>query len=278
MRLRKKHVKGAAIWLVCLMFALISFAPVLRSVLTSFKTYIETQMFPPKLLPKVFSLDNYKALLLGRGSVVKPLLNSLEVSAATTVICLIIGIPAGYSLSRFKTKHTHGIQMWVIGMRMAPAVAVLVPYYIIYSKLGLVNSKVGLVILYVLSNVTFAVWLLSVFFDGVSKEIEEAAMVDGLSHWGTLIRIVVPLAANSILIIAAFVFIFSWNELIYAMNLCGQQTQTLPVILSTYASDVSVQYQMMTATQVIQIIPVAIITLLIQKNILTGLSFGAVKG
>lgn len=278
MRIRRKHIKLALVWIVCLLFALVSFLPILWSFLTSFKTYIETQMFPPSLLPRSFNLDNYITLFTSRSSIVQPLINSLIVSAVTTVVCLLIAIPAGYSLSRFKNKHTKGIQMWVIGMRMAPAVAVLVPYYVILSKLGLINSLPGLIILYVFSNVTFAVWLLSVFFDGISKEIEEAAMVDGLGHWGTLVRIVVPLATNIILVIAAFVFIFSWNELIFAMNLCGQQTQTLPVILSTYASDVSVQYQMMTATQVIQLIPVAIITLLIQKNILTGLSFGAVKG
>lgn len=278
MKLRIKQIKKLLVWIVCFCFSMISLLPILWSVLTSFKKYIETQMFPPRILPDRFSLNNYAELFKGSSSIVKPLLSSLEVAVITTVVVLIIAIPAAYSMSRFKTKRTHDIQMWVIGMRMAPAVAVLVPYYIIYSRLGLVNNKGGLILLYILSNVTFAVWLLSVFFDGVSKEIEEAAMVDGLGHWGTLLRIVIPLAMNSILIIAAFVFIFSWNELIYAMNLCGQQTQTLPVILSTYASDVSVQYQMMTATQVIQIIPVALITLLIQKNILTGLSFGAVKG
>lgn len=278
MKVQIKHIKKILVWIVCFCFSMISMLPILWSVLTSFKTYIETQIFPPRILPDHFNLNNYAALFKGSNSIMKPLLSSFQIAIITTVVVLIIAIPAAYSMSRFKTKKTHDLQMWIIGMRMAPAVAVLVPYYIIYSKMGLVNNKAGLVVLYILSNVTFAVWLLSVFFDGVSKEIEEAAMVDGLNHWGTLLRIVIPLAMNSILIIAAFVFIFSWNELIYAMNLCGQQTQTLPVILSTYASDVSVQYQMMTATQVIQIIPVAIITLLIQKNILTGLSFGAVKG
>ena len=278
MKFRMKWIKKLLVWMVCFCFSMMSLLPILWSVLTSFKKYIETQIFPPKILPDQLSLHNYAELFTGSSSIVKPLLSSLGVAVITTVIVLLIAIPAAYSMSRFRTKRTHDIQMWVIGMRMAPAVAVLVPYYIIYSRIGLVNNKGGLIVLYVLSNVTFAVWLLSVFFDGVSKEIEEAAMVDGLGHWGTLLRIVIPLAMNSILIIAAFVFIFSWNELIYAMNLCGQQTQTLPVILSTYASDVSVQYQMMTATQVIQIIPVALITLLIQKNILTGLSFGAVKG
>ena len=234
MKFRMKWIKKLLVWMVCFCFSMMSLLPILWSVLTSFKKYIETQIFPPKILPDQFSLHNYAELFKGSSSIVKPLLSSLEVAVITTVIVLLIAIPAAYSMSRFRTKRTHDIQMWVIGMRMAPAVAVLVPYYIIYSRIGLVNNKGGL--------------------------------------------IVIPLAMNSILIIAAFVFIFSWNELIYAMNLCGQQTQTLPVILSTYASDVSVQYQMMTATQVIQIIPVALITLLIQKNILTGLSFGAVKG
>ncbi len=273
-RTRKKGV----LLIACSLISMVSILPIIWAIITSFKTYIETQVFPPDIFAKNPNFNNYIKLFTGHTSVLRPLMNSLFVSVMTTIIVLILAIPAGYSLARFKTKSSQKIQMWIIGLRMMPLISVLLPYYILFSKIGLTNNRWGLIILYVMSNVTFAVWLLTVFFEGLPVEVEEAARVDGLSHFGVLRKMVVPLAANSILIIAAFVFIFSWNELIFAMNLTGTQTQTLPVILSTYASDVSVQYQMMTATQVIQIIPVAIITLLIQKNILTGLSFGAVKG
>lgn len=273
-----KARKKVVLLIVCFLISMGSILPIIWAILTSFKTYIETQAFPPDIFAKNPNFNNYIKLLTGHTSVLKPLMNSLYVSVMTTIIVLILAVPAAYSLARFKTKSTQKIQMWIIGLRMTPLISVLLPYYILFSKIGLTNNRWGLIILYVMSNVTFAVWLLTVFFEGLPVEVEEAARVDGLSHFSVLRKMVIPLAANSIMIIAAFVFIFSWNELIFAMNLTGTESQTLPVILSTYASDVSVQYQMMTATQIIQIIPVAIITLLIQKNILTGLSFGAVKG
>ncbi|MGB8452284.1 MAG: carbohydrate ABC transporter permease [Anaerocolumna sp.] len=273
-RTRKKGV----LLIVCFLISMVSILPIIWAILTSFKTYIETQAFPLNIFAKSPNFNNYIKLFTSHTSVLKPLMNSFFVSMMTTIMVLVLAIPAAYSLARFKTKSTQKIQMWIIGLRMTPLISVLLPYYILFSKIGLTNNRWGLIILYVMSNVTFAVWLLTVFFEGLPVEVEEAARVDGLSYFSVLRKMVIPLAANSILIIAAFVFIFSWNELIFAMNLTGTETQTLPVILSTYASDVSVQYQMMTATQIIQIIPVAVITLLIQKNILTGLSFGAVKG
>jgi len=262
-------------------FVFISFVstfPILWALSTSFKSYIQTQMFPPVWLPTQLRWDNYAELFVGPTSIGPALVNSLVVSAVSTVIVMLLSIPAAYSLARFRTKKTEEVQFWIVSLRMLPPIAAMIPMFVLFSHLGLTNNIWGLVVVYVMVNSTFAVWLLTVFFQGVPLEVEEAAMIDGLSYTGALLRVLMPLAANGVWVITAFVFIFCWNELAFALVLTGQGTQTLPVVLSGYASDVSVQYQTMAATQIVQIVPVAILTFLIQRNILTGLSFGAVKG
>ncbi|MED4958740.1 carbohydrate ABC transporter permease [Paenibacillus macerans] len=273
-----KTVKNTLLRIVCLGIALFSVFPILWAIGTSFKSYIQTQMYPPIWVPDQLRWSNYAKLFDGAGSILPSLLNSLIIAVLTTVFVMLLAIPAAYSLARFKTERTQKIQFWIISLRMMPPVAAMIPLYILFSRLGLTNTIWGMVIVYTMVNATFAVWLLAVFFEGVPREVEEAAMIDGLSYFGSMIRILLALAANGVLVIAAFVFIFSWNELAFALVLTGQGSQTLPVVLSGYASDVSVQYQTMAATQIVQIIPVAVLTFLIQRNILTGLSFGAVKG
>ncbi|XID90753.1 carbohydrate ABC transporter permease [Paenibacillaceae bacterium WGS1546] len=273
-----KAMKNGILWLLCLMISLVSLLPILWSLGTSFKSYIQTQMYPPLWLPTEFRWSNYTGLFQGAVSIWPSLVNSFVVALVATLIVMLLSIPAAYSLARFRTRKTQDVQMWIISLRMMPPVAAMIPIYILFGKLGLTNHIGGLVIVYVMMNATFAVWLLTIFFSGVPREVEEASHIDGLSYFGSLVRVLIPLAANGIWVIAAFVFIFCWNELAFAMVLTGQGTQTLPVVLSGYASDVSVQYQTMAATQMVQLLPVAILTFLIQRNILTGLSFGAVKG
>ncbi|MCL6445232.1 MAG: carbohydrate ABC transporter permease [Alicyclobacillus sp.] len=274
----RRGLKKRILWILCLLITLVSTVPILWILDTSLKTFIETQTTPPDVLPKHVQWQNYINVFMGPSAITSYLVNSSLVSITATVLTLALSVPAAYALARTPFARARDIQFWIISIRMMPAVAAMVPLSILFEKVGLSNNLWALILVYTMQNTSFAVWLLTIFFTNVPVEVEEAGMVDGLSRWWTMIKVAIPLASTGIWVIAAFVFIFCWNELPFALVLTGQGTQTLPVLLSTFASDTAVAYQNMATVAIIQIIPVTVITFLIQRNLLTGLSFGAVKG
>jgi len=274
-RPRRRTSRSVLVALVLLVVA-VNLAPFLWMIGDSFKTYIQTQV-PGDIIPHPFIFANYAGLFSGSSSVTRFFDNSLVVSVSVTVLTLVLSVPAAYALARLTTRRTRDLQFTIISLKMMPAVAVLVPFSIVLSELGLTTSLLGLIIVEVMINSAFAVWLLSIFFSYLPTEVEEAGMLDGMGRFGVMWRIALPLARTGVLVVAVFVFIFSWNELPFALVLTGPTTQTLPVYLSGFASDVAVSYQTMSAVGVLQIAPVVILTLLIQKRLVTGLSLGALR-
>ncbi len=269
-------VRRAGLITVTVLVVLANLAPFVWMVATSLKTRIETQQ-PQVLLPRQARWDNYTELFTGTSPVLTYLQNSLISAAVATVVTMALAVPAAYALARIRMRGARDLQFGIISIKMMPQMAILVPISIAFAYVGLTRSLAGLIIVLILVNASFAVWLLSIFFSQLPSEVEEAGMLDGLSRWGVLWRIAVPLTRTSILVIATFVFIFSWNELPFALVLTQQDTATLPVFLSSFASQTSIAYHTMAAVGVVQLIPVVLLTFMIQRHIVRGLSFGAVK-
>ena len=268
--------KGIA-WLLALLLATISVAPILWIVVTSFKTFIQTQAIPP-VWPSFTDVDNYVSQFSGSNSALGPLLRSLVVATVTMIITIVVAVPAAYSLARYRIFRKQDVQFWIISSRMMPLIAGVIPLAALLEVVHLYDTLPGLIIVYVGVNLSFAVWLLSIFFQSVPLEVEQAAHIDGLSRFGVLWHISIPLARASIFVVAIFTWILSWNELLDALVLTSGATETLPVFLSKFASNTLTAYQQMAAVATVQILPAVIITFFAQRYIVAGLSMGALSG
>ncbi len=205
--------------------------------------------------------------------------NSVIVSASTAVFTTLAAAGAGYAFSRFVFRG----KFWLVGLmlvtQMFPLVMIIAPIFKLFSPLGLTNSLTGLVIIYTAYNVPFAAFLMQSFFDGIPKELEEAAMIDGATRFGALRQIVLPLTLPGIAATLGFVFTAAWSELLFALMLNSrQESTTFPVGLLTFVSKFSVDFGQMMAAGVLALIPVCIFFFLIQRHLVQGLTAGAVKG
>lgn len=273
---RRRRRDTRWIWMIVAgLVALPSVLPLVWLVSTAFKNYIQTQTLPPQLLPGGLNWANFAGLMTEQTFVY--LRNSVIVTASVMILVFVLAIPASYALARFKLKNTRDLQFWIISIRMLPPMAVVVPVYLVFSWLGLSGSLIAIICMLTMVNASFAVWLCTNFFEQVPLEIEEAAALDGMGRFQTLLRVSIPLARTGILTVMGFVFIFAWNELPFALVLSGQASQTLPVFLSTFSSITLIDYGAMAAVCLIHITPVIVVTALLQRHLVEGLSFGGVK-
>lgn len=272
--MRRKRLDATVSWLFALGLAVASMLPIVWTVLTSFKTYIQSQTIPPPW-PDPTNFGNYHDQFSGSSSGLDPLLRSLTVATLTMLITMALAIPAAYALARYAIARKREIQYWIISSRMLPLVTVIIPLSTLLQKAHLYDTLASLVIVYTASNLAFAVWLLSIFFQNVPEQIEQAGRIDGLTRWGVLWHITLPLARSSILIVALFTWIFPWNELLFGLVLTSGNAQTLPVFLSKFATETMVSWQGMAAVATVQVIPAIALTFLAQRYIVSGLSMGA---
>ncbi len=274
-----RRVRPGAIvaWLATLVLALMSAMPVFWIVGTSFKTFVETQRVPPVLIPDFTNLKAYFHEFTGGSNAFDPFVRSLIVATATTVVTMLVAIPAAFALARYAIRRKPDIQFWIISSRMMPMIAGIIPLSTLFVALGVHDTMQGLVLLYLGANLSFAVWLLTIFFSNVPVEIEQAAQIDGVSRMGVLRHVTLPLARSGVAVIAIFTWIFTWNELLGALVLTTGKTTTLPVYFSTFSSNTAVYFQNMAAVGTIQIIPAILITFFAQRYIVSGLSMGAIS-
>ncbi len=261
--------------LLSVLVALPSILPILWLISTSLKNYIQTQILPPILVPEDASLANYVNVI--NNGAFTYLRNSAVVTVATVLLVAVLAIPGAYALARFRLRKGRDLQFWIISLRMLPPMAVVVPVYLAFAQIGLSGSLLSIICMLTMVNAAFAVWLLTIFFEDVPVEVEEAATLDGVGRFGTMMRIAIPLARTGILTVLGFVFIFAWNELPFALVLSGQLSQTFPVFLSTFSGITLIDYGAMAAACLIHITPILLVTALLQRNLVAGLSFGAVK-
>ena len=268
-------VKHGLTWLVILAALGFFLLPVVWIFLTSFKNQGEVFHYPPIFWPKHVNFRFYSAALGGAGG--KALKDSLIVASANTGLSLLVGVPTAYSISRFRVGGQH-LAFWILSIRMFPPVASAVPLFLLFQKYHMLDSYWALIIAYLTFNVPFVVWFVKGFFDDLPRDLEEAALVDGATRWRAFAGIAVRLAVPGIVTSGLLAFVFSWNEFLLALFLTRSQVRTLPVALANLVGGHEIQWGQIGALTVIAIDPVVALALVLQRYVVRGHTFGAIKG
>jgi multiple sugar transport system permease protein len=205
------------------------------------------------------------------------LMNSAVVVTASVAMVMILGTLAGYSLARFPIRGKEDWFFYVITTRMGPPVAFALPFYIIYERTDLLDSYLGMIVMYVVVNLAFAVWMTRSFFEDIPKSQEESAMVDGLSRLQAFLRVTLPQAAPGLIATAIFIFIIAWNEFFYAAMLTRDSARTFTTALPQFVGFSRIRWEEMAAASVVSVAPVMVFAALVRRNLVRGLTFGAVK-
>lgn len=279
--MRRRSPLQMAITVGVLAIALILFMfPVIWMFLTSFKTEAEYFSYPPVFIPQSFSLRNYFNAMAfppdGRGGL-QGLYDSLIIALATTLLSVLVGSLAAYSLARFKTGGEN-LSFWILSTRMFPPVASALPLFLIFKEIRLLDTHLGLIIANTIFNLPFVIWLLKGFFEDLPVELEDAALIDGCNHWQAFVRVALPLVAPGLVATALFSFIFAWNEFMFALLLTRRSVRTLTIIVPSLVGGHEILWGEIAAIGTIAIIPGIILSLLLQRYIIRGLTLGAVKG
>ena len=249
--------------------------PPLILFLTSIKTEVDSMSFPPKWIftPTVKNyVEVFRTTRLLRYT-----LNSLIVASLNSGASLALGTLAAYGLARFRFKGSDNLSFWMLSVRMMPPVAAIIPIYIIMKTVRLLDTPWALVIIYLTFNLPLVVWMMKGFFEDIPKEIEESALIDGCSEMAVFRRIALPLVAPGLAATAIIVFIFSWNEFLFALILTGTRAVTLPVGIISFMKETGINWGYMTAGGVMALLPVIVFTVLVQKHLVKGLTMGALK-
>jgi len=272
--IRVKIKKIIFIGVIAIIFIIILFPPIVLF-LTSFKTEVDALSYPPKWIFTP-TMKNFVEIFYG-SPFIKYMINSLIVASLNTGVSLVFGSMAAYSLARFKFKGSDNIAFWMLSIRMMPPVVAVIPLYIIMRNLRLLDTPWCLVIAYLTINLPFVVWMMKGFFEEIPREIEESALVDGCSTFEVFRIIALPLAAPGLAATGIFAFVFSWNEFLIALILTGTKSVTLPVGIIGYMKETGINWGYMTAGGILALIPVMIFAMLAQKNLVKGLTMGALK-
>ncbi|QPM69002.1 carbohydrate ABC transporter permease [Atribacter laminatus] len=254
---------------------IVALLPVVWLLMTSFKKPVDVYAMPPKI---VFNptVENYVTLFVER-NFLHYLNNSIVVSFFATFICVFLGALVSYVLSRYRIKKKENIAFWFLSLRMLPPIAVILPYYLLFRNLGLLDSRIALVLVDITITLPFSVWMMKGFFEEVPIEYEEAAMVDGCTRFQAFLRIILPLVRPGLAATAVFSLIFTWNEFLFALILSGEGAKTLPVGVTGFVTFEGIKWGLLAAGGVFIIAPILIASLFIQKNLIRGLTFGGIK-
>jgi multiple sugar transport system permease protein len=265
---------GIAIALVITLF------PVYWIASNSFKYDIDIFAVPPEWFPADPTLKHYRAAFIER-PFLQYALNSLIIAVSTTVISVVLGTLAGYALARFHYpgRWRHQISFWILSTRMMPPIVTIIPLYLAFNYLNMLNTKPAVVIAYTAFNLPFATWMMKSYFQDLPVELEEAAMVDGDTRWGAFLRVALPLARPGLAATAIFCLITSWNEFLLALILTlTERSQTLPIGIAGRVTQYHTYWGEISAAGFFSCIPIMIFAFIVQKHLVRGLSFGAVKG
>jgi sorbitol/mannitol transport system permease protein len=268
---RQKLVATIVGWLV----AFVVFFPILWMGMAAFKSEIDAIAIPPKLFFQP-TLENFVAVGQ-RGDYFKFVMNSVVISVGATLACLILAMPAAYAMAFFPTKKTKDLLMWMLSTKMMPAVGVLVPMYLIFKATDLLDTWTGLIGIYTLSNLPIVVWMLYSFFKEVPKEILEAARMDGAGPRQQLLLLLLPLSLPGVMSTSLLSIIICWNEAFWSLNLTTSSAAPLTAFIASFSSPEGLFWAKLSAASLLAIAPILVFGWLTQRQLVRGLTFGAVK-
>ena len=260
---------------LAIVLALLALAPFLWLLVMLFKTNAEIFHFPPRLFFPV-TFDNYAALWTSdfRSSFA----NSLIVSSVSTVVSLVIGVPAAYALSRWTTRSGATITLWILASRMAPPIAFTIPYFLAYRYLELLDTLSGLVLIYLTTNLSLVIWMMRPFYDQLPRSLEEAAWIDGATTWQGFTRIILPLSGPGLAATAILCFLFAWNDFFFALILTRTEAMTAPVAVVNFMNYEGWEWGRIAAGGTMIMLPVLVFSFVVRRYLVSGLTGGAIKG
>lgn len=261
--------------LIAWLLTLLLFFPLAWLIMTAFKTELQA-IAVPSLLWFTPTLDNFREVQ-ERSDYLLYARNSLITSVVSTVIGLLIAAPAAYSMAFFKGRHTKNILMWMLSTKMMPAVGALVPIYVLAQRSGLLDTRTGLIVIFMLSNLPIMVWMLYSHFKDIPHEILEAARMDGANLWQEFYRVTMPLALGGLASTGLLCLVLSWNEAFWSLNLSSAKAGTLATLIASYSSPEGLFWAKLSAASLMAIAPIVVFGWFSQKQLVQGLTFGAVK-
>jgi multiple sugar transport system permease protein len=279
----KKHLLKAGHLIGLFLAMLVICMPGIWIVLSSLRPTVEIMAKPPVWIPQELSVDAYVSMFSGIGKggipVVEYFRNSLIISVTSTVIAIVIGMAGGYAFARYRFRGKSGMFLGLMLTRTVPGIALSLPLFFVFARLGIIDTHFGLILAYVALNIPFTIWLIDGFFRQVPKDLAEAAQIDGCTRWQAFWQVEFPLAGPGIASAGIFAFLTSWNEFALASQLTRSvNSKTLPVGLLDYTAEFTIDWRGMCALAVVMIIPALTLTFIVQKHLVGGLTSGAVKG
>jgi multiple sugar transport system permease protein len=265
------HTTAYYVAVYLILFAVIF--PFLWMVLSSFK--MQSQMLNLKYLFKFDATSKNYRDLFSNYNFFRPILNSFIIALISTGLSLVLALPASYGIARFGMKKT---SLMLLVVRMIPAITFLVPWFVIFTFIGIVDTHFGLILAHMVVALPFIIWIMVPFFESLPKELEESAAVDGSTRFNSFLKIILPISGPGIVTSAILSFVFSWNNFMFGIILSGRNTKTLPVAIYGFISYTDINWGGLMAGSVVVTIPVIVISLFLQKYIIKGLTAGAVKG
>ncbi|WP_434612691.1 carbohydrate ABC transporter permease [Tabrizicola sp. M-4] len=269
---RRKLITTLAAWGV----ALLIFFPVLWMILTSFKTEASAVAMPPQFLSADWTTENY-AEVWQRSDYPRFFWNSVVISVGSTLLGLVIAIPAAWSMAFVPGKRTKDLLMWMLSTKMMPAVAVLIPLYLVFQRIGLFDTKLGLILALMLMNLPIIIWMLYTYFKEIPGEILEAARMDGASLWNEIVYVLTPMALPGIASTMLLNIILAWNEAFWTITLTTTKAAPLSAFIASFSAPQGLFYAKLSAASAMAILPILILGWFSQKQLVRGLTFGAVK-
>jgi sorbitol/mannitol transport system permease protein len=257
-------------------FGFLIFFPILWMVLASFKTELDAFSIPPSFLFFHWTTENY-ATVQERSDYLHHALNSIIIAGGSTLIALLIAIPAAWSMAFSPTKRTKDILLWMLSTKMMPPVGVLVPIYLIYKSFGLLDSRIGLVFILCLGNLPIVIWMLFTYFKEIPRDILEAARMDGATIGRELVYVLTPMAIPGLASTMLLNLILAWNEAFWTLNLSTSSAAPLTVFIASYSSPEGLFWAKLSAASTLAIAPILVLGWFSQKQLVRGLTFGAVK-
>ena len=269
---QRKIINTAAAWAV----GFVIFFPILWTILTSFKTEAEAIASPPSFLFFDWTLENY-GVVQERSDYMRYLWNSVILAGGSTLLGIVIAIPAAWSMAFVPSRRTKDILMWMLSTKMMPAVGVLYPIYLMFISLGLLDTRIGLVVMLMMGNLPIIIWMLYTYFREIPGEILEAARMDGAGLKEEILNVLTPMAIPGIASTILLNFILAWNEAFWTLNLTAAKAAPLTAFIASYSSPEGLFFAKLSAASTMAIAPILILGWFSQKQLVRGLTFGAVK-
>lgn len=269
---RRKLVVTLIAWTI----GIAIFFPILWTVLTSFKTEAEAVATPPSFLAFDWTLENYTEVRQ-RSDYFLHFWNSVVISVGSTLLGLLVAVPAAWSMAFVPGKRTRDVLMWMLSTKMLPPVGVLIPIYLLFRDFGLLDSRIGLVIVLTLINLPIIVWMLFTYFREIPGEILEAARMDGAGLRDEILFVLLPMAVPGIASTLLLNIILAWNEAFWTLNLSASQSAPLTAFIASYSSPEGLFYAKLSAASTMAVAPILVLGWFSQKQLVRGLTFGAVK-